>query len=182
MDRSYDDGMARRLEDNMGSDAMRAATGRTHEQWRAVLDAAGARSWEHKATAEWLVDTHGVTGWWAQGITVDYEQARKGRQPGQRADGTFSTQKARTIAGSPLEVLDAVAAVLTAEDGEPSGSNREAAMPNVRWRLADGTRLHIAVGAVRASGSPVTVTQERLPSAQAAAAAKERFSALLASV
>lgn len=166
----------------MGADAMRQATGRTHDEWRTVLDEAGARGWEHKATAQWLVDTHGVSGWWAQGITVDYEQARKGRQPGQRADGTFSTQKARTVPGDPLAVLDAVARVLTAEYGEPASSNRTAAMPNVRWRLPDGTRLHIAVGAEKASGSPVTITQEKLPSAEAAAAAKERFSALLAAV
>lgn len=165
----------------MGAEAMREATGRTHEQWRDVLDAAGAKAWTHKDTATWLVDTQGVSGWWAQGITVDYEQARKGRQPGQRADGTFSTQKARTIALPRLQALAAVAAALTAEYGEPSGQNLAASQPVVRWKV-DGTALSAAAGPEKPSGTPVTVTQEKLPSAEAAALAKERFAAILASV
>ena len=166
----------------MGADAMREATGRDHEGWRALLDDAGAKTWTHKATAQWLVDTQGVSGWWAQGITVDYEQSRKGRLPGQRADGTFSTQKARTIPGERLAALAAVATALTAEYGEPSGSNLQAAQPVVRWALPDGVRMHAAAGTPNASGTPVTVTQERLPDADTAAAAKARFAAILAGV
>lgn len=173
--------MARRLEDNMGAEAMREATGRTHVQWREVLDAAGAQAWTHKSTAQWLVDAHGVSGWWAQGITVDYEQARKGRLPGQRADGTFSTQKARTIPLPRLEALELVAAALTAEYGEPTGQNLSASQPVVRWR-PDGTALSAAAGPEKTTGTPITVTQEKLPSAEAAAAAKERFAAILAAL
>lgn len=40
-----------------------------------MLDAAGARDWPHKQIAEHLVAAHGVDGWWAQSITVGYEQA-----------------------------------------------------------------------------------------------------------
>lgn len=166
----------------MGTEAMRGATGRGHQDWRDLLDAVGAREWTHKATAQWLVDEHGVSGWWAQGITVDYEQARKGREPGQRADGTFSTQKARTIPGDRLAALDTVAAALACVHGEPTGANRTAAMPNVRWRLPDGTRLHAAAGLPTASGTPITITQEKLPSAEAAAAAKESFAEILAAL
>ena len=76
--------MVERIEKNMGSEALRAATGRTHEQWRELLAGAGALEWPHKQIAEWLVREHGVDGWWAQGITVDFEQEHKGRLPGQQ--------------------------------------------------------------------------------------------------
>lgn len=92
----------------MGADALRAATGRDHEGWRTVLAEAGALDWSHAETARWLVDTQGVSGWWAQGITVDFEQARKGRLPGQKSDGTFATSVTRTIPGERLEALAAV--------------------------------------------------------------------------
>ena len=76
--------MARPLEQNMGPEAMQRATGRTHEEWRVVLTEAGAMAWDHTTIAKHLVEQHGVDGWWAQGITVDFEQACQGRLPGQR--------------------------------------------------------------------------------------------------
>src|SRR5690606_3567897 len=95
--------MVDRIGKHMGAEALRAATGRTHAEWRELLEGAGALEWSHKQTAEWLVREHGVDGWWAQGITVDFEQDRKGRLPGQQADGSFSVSKTRTIAGERLE-------------------------------------------------------------------------------
>lgn len=171
--------MARRLEENMGADALRAATGRDHAGWRDLLDAAGAKDWTHAATARWLVDEHGVSGWWAQGITVDYEQARKGRLPGQQADGSFSTQKSTTIPGERLDALALVAGVVTAAHGEPHGQNLAASMPVIRWRLSDGTRIAAAAGIPNRSGTPITLTWEKLASPDAATAAKQVLTELL---
>ncbi|MDO5504580.1 MAG: hypothetical protein Q4G67_15560, partial [Actinomycetia bacterium] len=144
--------MVRRLEDNMGAEAMRAATGRDHEGWRDLLTEAGAMGWTHAQTARWLVEEQGVDGWWAQGITVDFEQARKGRLPGQKSDGTFATSATRTIPGERLEALASVKESVQAVHGEPSGMNLAASMPNVRWKLTDGSRLAAAAGDERASG------------------------------
>ena len=44
--------------------------------------------------------------WWAQSITVRYEQARGMRLPGQQPDGTFSVAVSRSLRGEPLELLD----------------------------------------------------------------------------
>lgn len=143
------------------------ATGRHPDEWFAFLDVQQATGWTHTAIARWLVD-QGVDGWWAQGITVDFEQAVKGRLPGQRADGTFSTSKTATIPGEPLDALAAVATVVTGRHGEAHGQNLQASQPNVRWRLPDGTRLAAAVQGRNKTGIPVNLTWEKLPTAEAA--------------
>lgn len=171
--------MVRRLEDTTGREAMRAATGRDHEGWRELLAAAGAMDWSHAQTARWLVEEHGVDGWWAQGITVDFEQARKGRLPGQQRKGTFTASATRTIPGERLAALASVKESVQAVHGEPSGMNLAASMPVVRWRLADGTRLAAAAGAERSTGTPVTLTHERLASSELVAPAKAHLVELL---
>lgn len=172
--------MVRRLEQNMGDDAIRSATGRGHEEWRDLLDAAGARDWGHGEIAAWLVESHGVPGWWAQGITVDFEQARKGRLPGQQADGTFSTQKARTVPGDRLTALTRVVSVLSGALGEPHRTNLEAATPVARWRLEDGTRLVVTAGSENKSGTPITIVHEKLPDAALVDAAQQALVSWLA--
>ncbi len=173
------DGMVRRLEQNMGADAMRAATGRDHEQWRDLLTEAGAMDWDHPSTARWLVEQHGVDGWWAQGITVDFEQARKGRLPGQQKDGTFSASITRTIPGSRLAALQAVAAIVTEAHGEPHGQNLAASIPVIRWRLPDGTRLAAAAQLENTTGTPINLTLDRLGSHDLVEGAKKDLLALL---
>lgn len=172
--------MVDRIEKNMGAEALRAATGRTHAEWREVLEAAGALEWSHKQTAQWLVREQGVDGWWAQGITVDFEQDRKGRLPGQQADGTFAVSKTRTIAGERLEALAAVRAAVEARHGAAHGENLAASQRVVRWRLADGRRLAAAAQQPNRSGTPVTLTIEKLPDAAAMDAAKAEIAALFA--
>lgn len=84
----------------MVSDAkVRAATGEGREHWFELLDGAGAvrDGWKHTAMAAFLVSEE-VDPWWAQGITVAYEQARGLRQPGQAADGTFEASASKTLA------------------------------------------------------------------------------------
>ena len=77
------DGTIRGHTDQMSADRVLAATGRTPEDWYAVLDEQGAVSWGHTAVAAWVLE-QGVDGWWAQGVTIGYEQARGLRIPGQR--------------------------------------------------------------------------------------------------
>ena len=172
--------MVRRSEQSMGAEALLAATGRTREQWRELLIAEGALTWGHGRIAAHLVDTHGVDGWWAQGITVDFEQACQGRLPGQRADGTFAVSRTRTLPVDRLGALASLVAAVTADLGEPSRSNLTARTPVVRWRLADDSRLAATAQPSRTSGTPVNLTWERLPDQDAAAAATARCETLLA--
>lgn len=171
--------MARSMAQSKGPEAVRAATGRDHEGWRALLLDAGAKAWPHARIARWLVEEQGVDGWWAQGIAIDFEQAHQGRVPGQRTDGTFATSRTRTFPGDRLEALARVRAAIEAQHGEAHGANLAASQPNVRWRLADGTRLAIAAQAPNASGTPVAATLERLPSQAALEPARAALDALL---
>lgn len=174
--------MVDRIDRNMGPAALQAATGRTHAEWRDLLEGAGALEWGHKQTAGWLVAEHGVDAWWAQGITVDFAQDRKGRLPGQQADGTFSVSRSRTVPGERLEALATVRAQIEARHGAAHGENLAAAQPVVRWRLADGTRLAAAAQPSNRSGTPITLTIEKLADASALERAKAEIEQVLGAV
>ena len=81
---------------SVSDEAMVRGTGRSHEEWFSVLDAWGATEHRHPEIARWLQETHGVGGWWAQSITVDYERARGMRQRHQMAGG-YSISANRTV-------------------------------------------------------------------------------------
>ena len=59
-------------------------TGHGLDHWFSVLDQFGAVEKGHTAAARHLYETHGVDGWYAQGITVAYERARGVRGVNQR--------------------------------------------------------------------------------------------------
>ncbi len=65
---------ARRTE--ASPEAVRRATGRTPDEWFALLDAVGAERLAHRDIARWLGSEHDVSAWWCQQITVEYERAR----------------------------------------------------------------------------------------------------------
>jgi|GEM_PF-3563931 len=174
--------MVDRIDRNMGAEAMRAATGRSHVEWRDLLQAAGALEWSHRQIADWLVAEHAVDQWWSQGITVDFEQDRKGRLPGQQADGTFSVSQTRTVPGERLAALAVVRAEVESRCGAAHGENLAAAQPVVRWRRSDGTRLAAAAQQPNRSGTPVNLTIERLPDAATMEAAKDDIAAIFAAV
>lgn len=84
------------------------ATGKPWRQWVSELDGSGARDLSHTDLARKLydqldgkLDNH---GWWAQGITVAYEQHIGKRVPGQLANGLFELAVSKTVA-SPRDVL-----------------------------------------------------------------------------
>ncbi|SFR99512.1 hypothetical protein SAMN04487783_0357 [Agrococcus baldri] len=170
--------MVERIDKSTSAEALLAATGRTREAWRALLEQAGALEWTHKATAEWLVNEQGVDGWWAQGITVDFEQTHKGRLPGQQADGTFVVSKTRTVPGERLDALAAVRTAIEARHGDAHGENLAASYPVVRWRLDDGTRLSAAAQKQGKSGTGINLTFEKLPDPAAMAPAEEEIAAI----
>ncbi|AEG42888.1 DUF4287 domain-containing protein [Isoptericola variabilis] len=94
------EGLARRSVEAVGDDRVETATGRGRDAWFGLLDEASATHWSHKDIAAWLTGEHGVDGWWAQSITVAYEQERGMRQPGQRSDGSFEVSPSKTLACS----------------------------------------------------------------------------------
>lgn len=163
--------MPKHIRQQAGSEALHTATGRTHDEWHEVLVAAGASGWKHKQIAEHLVAEHGVDGWWAQGITVDFEQRVQGRQPGQRSDGTFESAVRRTIAGEQLAALELVAASVAERYGEPVARSMTLRTPTIRFKSGD-TRVIVDAQQPKASGTSVGITVAKLPTAEALAEAK----------
>ncbi len=82
-------------------DAVRAKTGRTWGEWLAVLDAFGGKEKGHKLMAKFLKEEQGLTAWWSQMVTVQYERERGMREVNERPKG-FAVSVSRTV-DCPLE-------------------------------------------------------------------------------
>lgn len=160
-----------------------AATGRSRGEWHALLDAADAATWPHPDIAAWLQREHGVDGWWAQNVTVGYEQAHGRRLPGQRADGSFEVGSSKTVEGEPRQVLEIVAAAVSEHFGaEPASTSPAAKHPTARWRLPDGS----GVLATLSAGPPgpvakcrVALTRTRLADPEQLVPAKDELAGIL---
>jgi Domain of unknown function (DUF4287) len=150
-------------------EVIRRNTGRAWDEWFALLDAWGAAERPHSEIARWLVEEHGVGGWWAQGVTVAYEQARGLRDPGQRRGGLYEVSATKTV-NVPVERLyEAFADPAVRERWLPGASFEvRTARPtrSIRANWDDGsTRLLIAFTARGPAKSQVAVTHERVPDA-----------------
>lgn len=78
----------------------------------------------------------GNHGWWAQGITVGYEQHIGRRLPGQKSDGTFACSASKTVPGT---MDDALTAWIALVDGRATFLDRElvsepTTSATARWR------------------------------------------------
>jgi uncharacterized protein YndB with AHSA1/START domain len=85
-------------------EGVQRATGRTRDEWFAVLDAWGAPGRPYREIAEWLTGEHELSRWWAQKLIVEYEQEHGLRPPGVRPNGTFEVSASKTV-GVPVERL-----------------------------------------------------------------------------
>lgn len=132
------------------------ATNKSWQEWLKILDNMGAKDLSHKEIARQLydeldgkVENH---GWWAQGITVAYEQQIGRRVPGQRSDGSFEVSVNKTLNGSMDEAFGAWLELLDQQTdfngvkliGEASTSE------TVKWRnwratLVDGTKVVVGI-------------------------------------
>ena len=82
-------------------------TGKDLAHWFAVLDKFGAVEKGHTASARHLYETHGVDGWYAQGITVSYERERGVRGVNQRCDGAWEVSVSKTVPATTAQLVKA---------------------------------------------------------------------------
>jgi hypothetical protein len=163
-------------------------TGRSYSQWFAELDAWRAVDATHKEIAAWLMNERGVTGWWAQNITVEYERARGLREVGQGRDGLYSAGATKTVAVPVEELYDAFTDPARREDWLPGVHLRErTASPHktARYDWGEGsTRVVVGFLPKGERKSQVAISHERLPDGESAATMKafwrERLSGLKA--
>ena len=153
-------------------EVIRRNTGRDWDQWFALLDQWGAAERPHPEIARWIAEAHAVPGWWAQGVTVAYEQARGRRVPGQRCDGDFSVSASKTVAVPVGRLFEAFADQDLRERWLPDAAfELRTAQPgrSLRANWEDGsTRVNVNFTALGAAKSQAAVQHERLPDAEMA--------------
>lgn len=154
--------------------AIEEATGRTWGEWLAWFEGVGAPELSHPEIAKRVsAELEGVSenpGWWAQNVTVAYEQYIGRRAPGQSNDGTFEVSVTKTLVGTKEDVF-----ALWAEAHSEAKEFRSEAVSNVRtsvtpvrcyWRceLADGSSFAIATEKKAADKAMITATHTKLKS------------------
>jgi hypothetical protein len=159
-------------EDIRSSEGLRRATGRDRREWFAVLDDWSAVGRPYHEIAGWLTGHHGLSAWWAQKLIVEYEQARGVRDPGVRADGTFTAGASKTVAVSVERAFEAFMDPELRERWLPGVVLRERTSRSgrsARFDWQDGAeRLNVSFLAGGESKSQVAVEHERLPDPAAA--------------
>lgn len=163
--------------------AARKSTGRSWEDWFALLDDAGAKEWTHREIAVWIQEYHvEVSGWWAQNLTVGYERARGMREVHEKKDG-FAASRSRTY---PVD-LHTLYHVWADDErraewlAEPEitvrGGTRDRSL-NLD-RVADGSRIRAWFTAKGGTKCSVSVQHERLRGPDAVTATKDFWAAAL---
>lgn len=173
-------------EDRIAEDKLKDATGKSWDQWFALLDRWGAKKRKHPEIARYLIEDKKVPGWWAQTITVWYQRSRGLRLKHQQADG-FSISVTKTIGVPIAELFDAVVddsrRKKWLKDGEMTVRTAQDNLRSARFNWDDGaTRVVAGFIDKGPDKSAVAIAHERLPDADEAERAKvlwrERLGAL----
>lgn len=136
--------------DHPRASAIAHATGTDFPTWVERLDEAGGRDLDHAAIARLLVQDWGVQEWWAQSLTVAYEQQIGRRVVGQSCEGDFSASASRTLDGDMDAVRDLWNRFMAEDRREQLGLGEGRLSDTEKWRywradVEDGTRLSVNV-------------------------------------
>ncbi len=147
------------------------ATGRGSGDWFGLLDDWGASERRHPEIARWLMDEHGVDGWWAQNLTVSYERARGLRARHQMTTG-FAIAVTRTVDVEADRLLAAFTDAEVRRRWLPDGTleqrpTRAANTARFDWSEPP-SRLVVTVVPKAPGKTTVALQHERLPDAEIA--------------
>ena len=186
----------------IADESLHAATGRTWDEWEALLDARGAAELSHGRIVALLADGLVDSGWWRQAVAVGYEKRKGRRALGQTADGLFQVGVRRTLpvahdaAWRLVTSAEGVRAWLgdadlTLEKGEtyttPDGAAGEVRVVKpgshlrVTWQPAGWARASTIQVRVIPAGERTTLSfhEERLPGAAERDERRRHFEAAL---
>ena len=156
-------------EPGMSDDAVQRATGKSWDEWFALLDAWGGTAHNHTEIARHINETYGIDGWWAQGVTVGYERARGLRALYERPDG-FSMNASKTF---PVPIARLFAALIDEDqrarwlEGITLRTRTSQENKTARFDVLPGeTRLAAYFTARGPEKTSVSLQMERLPSAE----------------
>lgn len=155
----------------ISEEKLQEATGRTWRSWFARLDETGAVRRPHREIARWLIEEHALDHWWAQTITVGYEQARGLRAPGQNATG-FEVSVSKTVSVPVRRLYRAFVDDAQRRLWLPAAELRlRTATPHksARYDWEDGsTRVNVGFTQLDATKSRIAIGHERLPDSDTA--------------
>ena len=145
--------------------SIESGTGTALETWVQRITEAGGPDLDHAAIARLLPERWDITEWWAQGVTVAYEQVIGRRVVGQSCDGDFSASASRTVPGDLDAVRDRWAAFMTPARREQLGLEEPRLSDTATWRywraaVADGSRISVNITA-KSSPAGCTSTEPR---------------------
>lgn len=166
------------------------ATNRSWEEWLKFMEGIDAAKLDHHALAtavyyelDGKIDN---PGWWAQSVSVAYEQASGRRVPGQRPDGTFQTSVSKSTPVVMEELMaewvafanqDAEVVALVGQPPKVAGTeNRHT------WRTkdTDGVVLNVLAEPKPNGTASLVVQVVGTESLEANELAKEKWTAIVA--
>lgn len=169
--------------------AAERATNRTWDEWLQFMDSIDAKNLSHHEIATKVLETLDgkvdSPAWWAQSVTVAYEQQIGRRIPGQRPDGTFQTSVSKSTRLAMQELMDKWVnfaandeAVLALIAGTPrvSGTDRR-----ITWRTKahDGSDIRITSEPRKDGTASIIAVQMGLQTEELNNEAKANWSAIL---
>jgi hypothetical protein len=165
------------------------ATHWSWDQWLHYMETIGAKELSHHEIATHVLgELEGKIdniGWWAQSVTVAYEQFIGRRIPGQRPDGTFQTSvsKSTTLTMTDLmdkwvqfAVNDKDVLALIAKEVRVSGTDKR-----MTWRTKakDGSDVRVTSEPKKDGTAAIVAVQMGLQTEEFNNAAKANWSAIL---
>lgn len=169
-------GTGRKITEKLSGDVLSASTGKDWVGWFTLLDQWGATGRSHTEIARHLVEEHGVPGWYAQSITVGYEQERGMREVGQSSAGDWQASANKTVNASAADVIDAFVDEDVRRRWLPEGeftlrTHRPAKSVTADW---DGgsSRISVYLTAKDEKKTQIGLGHTQLPDADAVAAYK----------
>jgi hypothetical protein len=153
----------------LSDEAVRRGSGKSWDEWFAILDAWGASEKSHTEISRHVAQTYEVEGWWSQGVTVGYERARGMRAKHQRPDG-YNASASKTVS-VPVATLFHAVVDEARRDGwlEPGTlSLRTATEPkSARFdKLDDGCKIGINFWPKGDAKSSIQLEHQKIASAE----------------
>ncbi len=168
------------------TEAIEKATGASWRAWCAFLDEAGAADMEHSAIVRQARGFKPISGWWAQGVAVAYEQHIGRRKPGQVSDGSFSVSLTRTLAMPQQGAFDKWCALTSGLDDIGGQAIAETPTTSItpkrcywRCRFEDGSRGSVAFERKDGERSVARVEHTKIADEVAMPMMKEAWTAAL---
>jgi hypothetical protein len=168
--------------------AIENSTGDSWSTWLERLQQMGAQDLSHKEIASKLVSEYQVARWWAQSLTVRYEQVMGRRKSGQSNGGDFSVSVSKTLSGTVDDALYQWLKIVqsrTEFNDMPiitSSTTQTEKWRHYRVALRDGSRVVVGIYAKTPAKAGFSLRHDKLSSAAAAESWRIYWKSLLVNI